>query len=239
MPFNASAKSLLASTISLAQAHFMKALFLDAAGTLFDLAEPVGAVYARFARKHGLNLSKEEAESRFRAAFKNLPDPVYEDFEDGHQCEMIWWRDLVLRVTQSADDDDFELFFQDLFSFYEKGKAWKLFPDTVAFLETAHEHFRLAVVSNFDSRLLPVLEELGLSSYFEVIISSAEARSRKPDPQIFQTALRKLNLPADQVLHIGDSQHADYQGARDAGLEAFHLQREKGALLAHALPNHL
>jgi len=214
----------------------MKAIFLDAAGTLFDLAEPVGKVYARFARKHGLNLTEQEAETRFRTAFKELPAPNYEDFEDGHRCELAWWRKLVLKVCNSAGDETFDLFFEDLFLFYEKGEAWKLYPDTVPFLEKAGEHYRLAVVSNFDSRLHPILNQLGLSSYFEAIVSSAEARSRKPDEEIFHFTLQKLNLHPVQVLHIGDSEVADFQGASNAGLSAFHLQRENGLFLQDALP---
>lgn len=213
----------------------MKALFLDAAGTLFDLAEPVGQVYARFARQHGLVLEAGEAESRFRSAFQEQPAPDYHDQSDGHQCEIQWWRTLVLRVVQADDDARFEAFFQAVFAYYEQPQAWQLFPDTLPFLSQVQSRYRLAVVSNFDARLVPILAGLELTSFFEVILSSAEARARKPDRAIFDLALQKMGLAPQEALHIGDSFEADYEGARAAGLAAFHLRREQGQTLADAL----
>lgn len=213
----------------------MNALLLDAAGTLFDLAEPVGQVYARFARQHGLAIDSATVESRFREVFQDLPAPHYQAYADGHDCEFVWWRELVLQVTGFPEDETFDRFFGELFAFYERPEAWCLFPDTLPFLAAARKRYRLAVVSNFDQRLIPIVEGLRLTPYFEFILSSSETRAQKPDPQIFRLALQKLNLPAEDVLHIGDSRTADYEGARRAGLRAFHLQREKGQALPDAL----
>lgn len=217
----------------------MEALFLDAAGTLFDLAEPVGIVYARFAAQHGLALTAEEAESRFRSAFQSLPAPDYDAHHEGHECERLWWRQLVLAVTRAPDDAPFAAFFEELFAYYEQPRAWQLFPDTLPFLEQTKSLFQLAVVSNFDARLHPILEGLGLTLYFEAIVSSAEARARKPESSIFELALEKMQVAPHEVLHIGDSLEADYEGARRAGLHAFHLQRHLGqTLLSAELPSH-
>lgn len=206
----------------------MQAIFLDAAGTLFDLAEPVGSVYARMAVKHGLSLTSGEAAIRFRKAFGALPAPSYPEGQTGHDCERDWWRSLVLNVSQCADDERFEGFFAELFSYYEEPEAWRLFPDTLSFLEKAKGDYRLAVVSNFDGRLHPILRGLALTPYFETIISSADARARKPDQKIFQLALEKMNLSPREVMHVGDSREADYEGPMQVGLRAWHLQRDRG-----------
>ena len=215
----------------------MKALFLDAAGTLFDLAEPVGEVYARFAQKEGFTLVPEVVEKRFRAAFQASPAPCYDPFTDGHATECSWWRAIALEATELAPSESFERLFDQLFNYYEKPSAWQLFPDTLPFLREVSANYRLAVVSNFDDRLFAILDGLELSPFFEVAISSSQARAQKPDPKIFEMALEKLALPAEEVLHIGDSRQADYEGALKAGLKAFHLQRDKDQLLIHALPS--
>ena len=213
----------------------MKAIFLDAAGTLFDLAEPVGEVYARFAYREGFILKPEVVEKRFRAAFKASPAPCYLPQADGHTAERSWWRALVLEATQIPDSESFALLFDQLFAHYEQPSAWQLYPDTLPFLREASAKYRLAVVSNFDDRLHPILNGLGLSPFLEVALSSSEAQSQKPDSKIFEMALAKLALPPEEVLHIGDSRKADYEGAFKAGLQAFHLQRANGQILPDAL----
>lgn len=212
----------------------MKAISLDAAGTLFDLTEPVGVAYARLAKKEGFTLDPVTVETNFRKAFKAFPGPTYQDSKNGHQAERSWWRQLVRQATEIPAGEAFERLFTQLFDHYEDPSAWQLFPDTLPFLEEAASQYRLAVVSNFDNRLHPILDSLGLSSFFEIAISSSDARAQKPDKQIFQLALKKLSLQPQEVLHIGDSRKADYEGALNMGMKAFHLERKKGDLLAHA-----
>ncbi|MGJ8726525.1 MAG: HAD-IA family hydrolase [Roseibacillus sp.] len=214
----------------------MKAISLDAAGTLFDLSEPVGEVYTRFAHQEGFALLPAEVEKRFRAAFKASPAPSYDGDSDGHTAERSWWRALVLQATEIPPSEAFERLFHQLFAHYEKPSAWQLYPDTLPFLEKASAKYRLAVVSNFDDRLHPILDGLGLSPFFEIAISSSLAQSQKPDSRIFERLLKELALPPEEVLHIGDSLKADYEGALQVGMKAFHLQRAKGQLLAHAAP---
>lgn len=54
-----------------------RVVFLDAAGTLFGLQEPVGETYARFAALHGIEVNAAALEVSFRAAWKDLPPPVH------------------------------------------------------------------------------------------------------------------------------------------------------------------
>ena len=89
----------------------MKAILLDAAGTLFEPAEPVGKVYAHFARTHGYELDAFQAEKSFKKTFKELPEPIFTKEIDGHVTETMWWRTLVLRVTQFPENQRFEAFF--------------------------------------------------------------------------------------------------------------------------------
>lgn len=46
---------------------------------------------------------------------------------------------------------------------------------------------------------------------------SCEIGHRKPDRAIFDEAARRLALPADRILHIGDSLETDLVGSRNAG----------------------
>jgi len=83
---------------------------------------------------------------------------------------------------------------------------------------------RLAIVSDWQKGLAYFCEELGLAPYFEAIIVSAEVGFQKPDPRIFEAARARLQLPAEEILHVGDRVE-DVEGARAAGFAAALLIR--------------
>jgi putative hydrolase of the HAD superfamily len=75
----------------------------------------------------------------------------------------------------------------------------------------------LACVGNWDISLEEQLVPLGLSSYFGVVVTSAEAGAPKPDSAPFRLALDRVGVEAGRALHIGDSE-TDREGASAAGL---------------------
>jgi FMN phosphatase YigB (HAD superfamily) len=102
-----------------------------------------------------------------------------------------------------------------------------LFPDverTLARLRTAG--LRLVIVSNWQCGLGTFCRALGISKYFEIVLASAEVGCEKPASAIFTELCRRLGLPGDRVLHVGDTEVDDVEGARQAGLHALWLQRE-------------
>ena len=64
-----------------------------------------------------------------------------------------------------------------------------------------------------------------MARYFDVIISSAEVKSEKPDPRIFQEALARLDVSVECALHVGDSVDEDVLGASSVGMRATLLDR--------------
>ena len=77
---------------------------------------------------------------------------------------------------------------------------------------------RLGIISNADGKVQSVLQQLQLAHFFECIIDSKLVGVEKPDPAIFELALRALNLPAGNCIYVGDHYDRDVAGARRAGL---------------------
>ncbi len=77
---------------------------------------------------------------------------------------------------------------------------------------------RLAAVSNFTGNLVPCLKELDLLSLFETTLDSTLVGMTKPDPRIFEEALRRLGASAEQAWMVGDNWNADIRPARGLGL---------------------
>jgi len=77
-----------------------------------------------------------------------------------------------------------------------------------------------ALVSNADAGLLRyLLTETGLESVLDVIIISDEVGLMKPDARIFELALSRLGVRAQEAIMVGDSE-LDIEGARRAGVRA-------------------
>jgi HAD superfamily hydrolase (TIGR01549 family) len=100
-------------------------------------------------------------------------------------------------------------------------------PSTFELLRDLQEAgFRLGVVSNRTKNYLELLETLGLRHYFEIVIAAGEVGIWKPEPGIFEHALRKLGVPAEGTMYVGDNYYCDILGAQNAGLRPVLLDHE-------------
>lgn len=212
----------------------LRALFLDAAGTLIEPAESVAAVYARYAAAHGIPLDTARITAAFGELFSSTGHPEWAAHPQGDDAEREWWRQLVSATLNRAagrelDSDTVAACFEALFAHYADPAAWQVFPEVPEMQASARAAgFQLAVVSNFDRRLHGILAGHGL--HFDAVITSADARSRKPESAIFETALAAFHVDAAEVLHAGDSASADLAGAARLGITARLVKRPGYAL---------
>ena len=213
----------------------IKAVCLDAAGTLFRPRQRVGAIYARHAVAHGLPATpdlEDALEARFRAAFAAMPAPPYRPRAPEYNAgvDRDWWRRLVAEAVTGLGPLEFDAFFDAVYQAFAEPQQWCTYPETLETLARLRDAgLPVAIVSNFDARLLPICRGLGLAERVDAIIYSAALGAAKPDPAIFHEALACLGTPAAATLHVGDSFREDVAGARAAGLYAVHLRRDHPA----------
>ena len=88
----------------------------------------------------------------------------------------------------------------------------------------------LAIVSNSDGTLEKRLRAEGICQVgpgrgvpMTIVIDSDVVGVAKPDPAIFHLALEATGVPAERVVHIGDTVGADVDGALAAGVRPIHL----------------
>ena len=207
----------------------LKAIFFDAAGTLIKTTRPVGESYALLAKKHGMDVLPEEIRERFRVCFSSAPPLAFPGAESREikGLERQWWKELVKRIFEPYGRfAGFDNYFLELFHYFSKPDSWSLYPDTVETLAALREReFILLVISNFDSRLLPILKGLGIYSRFDSVVISSQVGFAKPAPEIFRAALKLFQLKPEEALHVGDSPDKDAAGARGAGLKGVLLDR--------------
>ena len=96
------------------------------------------------------------------------------------------------------------------------------FDDVVPGLDALHGMYTLGTLTNGSMR--PA--RLGLEEYFEFIVMSVEHGGiEKPDPRIFEVAVREANCQPNELLHVGDHIEYDVRGANDAGVRSCWLNR--------------
>jgi putative hydrolase of the HAD superfamily len=211
----------------------IKAIFFDAAGTLFHLTQTVGDHYALVGSEVGLTLDAPQLDRAFYAAWKQMPPRTAIDGPRPND-DKDWWRELVNlvldQVAPSLSEFDGDNFFEIAYAHFAEPSVWELYPEVVDVLEKLQPRFQLAVISNFDGRLRFILGHLGISKYFAHVFISSELGADKPDPEIFCRAVKLIDLKPNQVLHVGDDSDRDWKAAAEAGLSVFKLDHEKNSL---------
>ncbi|MDW7709988.1 MAG: HAD-IA family hydrolase [Deferrisomatales bacterium] len=212
----------------------IRGVLFDAGNTLIRVRGSVGAVYAEVARRHGLHADAGALEEGFRKSFRQRKEGFLQAVSRPHspERERAWWRGLVEEVFRDAGSRDglrgrFDSFFEELYREFEESRHWQTFPDVLPCLEAlAARGLPLGVLSNWDSRLHPVLRGLGLTRRFRFVLTSAELGAEKPDAAIFLEGARRLGRKPAEVLYVGDLLREDVFGAARAGLRGMLLDRE-------------
>ncbi len=216
-------------------------MLLDASGTLIDVARPLGDTYSELAREFGGNLDPGTMTAGFRTAFADTPPMAFPGRygADLDRAERAWWRAVVERVARAAGGvPEFDAYFDRLYAHYASAPAWRIHPEVPEVLAALRRRgIALAVVSNFDSRLPPLLAALGLAPFFDAVVCSGAVGAAKPDGAIFAHALAALGVDASEALHVGDSRVNDYDGARAAGIDALLVERGTTAKRAGTIPD--
>lgn len=99
-----------------------------------------------------------------------------------------------------------------------------VYPNVIETLEQLHrDGYRLAIVTNKPEQFIaPILEKLGLSHLFEMIVGGETLPKRKPDPMQLEHVCETLGVPPVNCLMVGDSKN-DIFAATAANMESIGL----------------
>jgi len=101
---------------------------------------------------------------------------------------------------------------------------WRPWPDTVAALRELKTRYKRAIISNVDDDLFaPTARHLQVP--FDYVVTAGQARCYKPGLAIFQMALKRIGVPAGDVLHVGQSIYHDVLPAQSLGMKTVWVNR--------------
>jgi len=194
-------------------------LIFDAGGVLvfpnFDLL-------ADIADQVGIKTSQPEIAEQHARLFRALDEHIAQH----HQFPTInYFLDIYKQVTDSEEKAQaaFNLTRQadKINQIWTSSQPWV----GRSLRKLQKQGYQMAVISNSDGRVDQILQELNLREYFEIVIDSFVVGVEKPDPRIFEIALKRLNLDPKETIYIGDIYYIDVWGANRAGLGAVHLDK--------------
>jgi putative hydrolase of the HAD superfamily len=207
----------------------IRAVFLDAGDTLLRAEPPVESVYCEAFARHGVAVDEECVHAAAHATWRDVAAARERGEErwGGAGGEAGFWRRFVGTVFSRVGGGALpEPLLAELVAHFGEERHWALDPEALPVLAALRAAgLRLAIVSNWDSSLPPLLERLGLAAAVDAVVVSALVGVSKPARGIFDEAVRQAGVAHAEALHVGDSLTDDYHGARDAGLSALLLDR--------------
>ena len=95
-----------------------------------------------------------------------------------------------------------------------------LFENTFEILDYLSVNYQLHIITNgFEEAQHKKLSQSKIIHYFATITNSEMVGVKKPNPQIFNYALKQANTQVNTSIMIGDSYEADILGAKNIGME--------------------
>lgn len=166
----------------------------------------------------------------FNEVFTGAPAMIFSSVarSEIEKLERNWWRERVRETFESANAtipaQNFEGVFNQLWEHFEQPTTWRISDNLRKTLTSIRkEGFYLAILSNFDQRLLTIIQGLGIADIFDAVVLPASAGALKPSPEIFRYCLELLDLEPSQAIYVGDDIVNDIEGARGAGIEAINV----------------
>ena len=100
---------------------------------------------------------------------------------------------------------------------YENERTNEVLEESKSVLEYLKDRYPMVLVSNFYGNINTILSDAGIDHYFKRVIESAVVGVRKPNPAIFALGVCALDLPASQVVVVGDTFDKDIAPAHSLG----------------------
>lgn len=105
-----------------------------------------------------------------------------------------------------------------------------VYPQAADCLAALHGKYKIGIIANQNPGTAVRMERYGLSRYLDLIIASAEEGLEKPDPRIFELALKRADCLPGHAVMIGDRLDNDILPAKRLGLKTIWIRQGFGGM---------
>ena len=208
----------------------IKAAFFDLYGTLAGFSPSRFEIQSKAVAEFGLTVTEGGVLLGYSAADaflaeQNVREPLRLLDEAGKERVFVEYERRVLRGSGIEVDSDVAL------AIWRRVRKVPYEMTIYADVRPALTALRrrglvLGVISNMNRTGDALAAEVGLTGLVDFVVTSLEVGSEKPYRPIFDAALARAGVSADEAVHVGDQVMSDVEGARMAGVLPVLIDRD-------------
>jgi len=207
----------------------IKAVFFDFYHTLVRYEPPREELVAKVLKDFGMDVSPEV----FRRPLVTADEFIYQEIircplsQRSQEEKMALYAQYQGIVLKEAGIEADEKFILGLLGKMQQFKMKQVLFDDVApaLTDLKGMGLILGLISNVEHDITSTLNELGLPSWLEIVVTSQDSGFVKPQPEIFQEALKRAGVQPLEAIYVGDQYQVDVIGANQAGMKGILLDR--------------
>jgi HAD superfamily hydrolase (TIGR01662 family) len=207
----------------------IKAVFFDFYNTLVGYDPPREELQARVLKDFGIEVSPEV----FRRPLVIADEFIYGEHarfplskRSKEETGALYAQYQGIVLKEAGIDASQELIAGIMGKWQKLKFKLVLFDDVMSALTHLRElGLILGLISNVERDITPNCRELGLSVLLQVVVTSQEVGFNKPQPKIFQAALKQAKVKPSEAIYVGDQHQIDVVGANAVGMRGILLDR--------------
>lgn len=217
----------------------VKHVFFDLDHTLWDFDKNSALTFDKIFKLHQLDLQLD--------TFLEVYEPINLKYWKRYRNEEIDQMELRYgRLRDAFSEISFgydEQLIHNLSSDYitHLSSFTHLFEGTIEVLDYLKEKYVLHIITNgFEDAQIRKMNASAITSYFKTVTNAEIAGVKKPNPLIFDYALKVAKAQPCESIMIGDNYEADIEGAMNVGYDAIFFNYRNDAVASHIKQiNHL
>ena len=203
-------------------------LFIDLDGTMWDFDKNARDTLQEIFDAHNFKISGVESFETFLQTYQNINTELWALFREGKISKDFLSKERFRKTLAELSQDEnkaSEIAQQYLAWTSEKTQLYTHVFDTLQYLK---KKYSMHILTNgFNEVQYKKIENSGLSSLFQTIITSDDAGAKKPEKDFFDYAFQHTGAVPGETLMIGDNEDVDIAGAVNANIDQVFANYDK------------
>lgn len=204
-------------------------LLLDLDNTLWDFDANANLALTELFQRHHVALRTGKTAEEFIELYIRINRLYWEKYERGEISKEILrsgrFTDTFLQMGIPIEEHP-ENLWEEYLDICPRMPG--MVPGALELLQEMHSKVRIGLITNgFEATQTIKIQSAGIDKYVDFMTTSEATGTPKPNPEIFAAALHIYRVNPSEALYIGDTWHADMEGAYHANIEAIfynHIQ---------------
>ena len=194
-------------------------IFFDLDHTLWDFDKNSALTFEKIFKLNNIDVNLNTFLSHYEPINLKYWKLYREEKIDKASLRFGRLNDAFLAIDFTVETDVINQLSEDYITYL--GSFNHLFENTFEILDYLQNSYNLHIITNGFKEVQQVkMQNANIDNYFKTVTNSESVGVKKPNPKIFNHALKVANANADQCIMIGDNYEADILGAINIGMDA-------------------